>query len=166
MRRLMTCIAPAVFAVLPFHALAAEPEQTRFKDWTRVCYTAADQSRCEAVQVVSVTQQEQAQPILRATLTSTGPDGGDQRFLEIALPLGMDLRAGIVFQIDQGDEIQARYTTCIPQGCAAVLPADDQLMAAMRAGAQAKVGFRPFGTTQTQVVNLSLSGFTAASREI
>lgn len=163
----------ATTAILPLSLLISaplaladdQPTQTTYKDWTRVCYAAPDSAkRCEAVQVISVTQNEQTQPILRATLSTTGADQG--RFLEVALPLGMDLRAGIVMQIDEGEELVAAYTTCVPQGCAAVLPVNDSLFQAFQAGAGAKIGFRPFGTSQTQVIEMSLSGFTAASKDI
>ena len=142
----------------------AEPEvsETRHQDWNRVCVQEDDVRRCEAVQILSVTQNEQTQPILQATVTRS--EG--QRFIEFALPLGMDLRAGMVIQIDQGDEIRFGYTTCVPKGCAGVLPLDDARYAELRAGSSARLGFLPFGAGQVQILELSLQGFTAASRDI
>jgi len=151
--------------LLPMFAAAqASPqvERERFKDWNRVCTTQNELTRCEAVQVLSVKQGEQDQPFLRATLTRVGAE----RILELALPLGMDLRAGLVMQLDGAEEFTLGYTTCVPQGCASVLPVSDELRSGLKAGAKAKLGFRLFGTRQTQVVELSLSGFTAASAGI
>ena len=155
---------PAAALVLAAPFAFAEPEvsETRHKDWTQVCLSENDQTRCEAIQVLNVTQDDQTRPLLRATLSRV-PDG---RFLEIALPLGMDLRAGLVIQVDNGDELTFGYSTCVAQGCAAVLPVDDSLLSVLRAGNKARLGFRPFGSTQTQVVELSLSGFTAASKGV
>lgn len=142
----------------------AEPEveETRFQDWNRVCVTDQEVTRCEAVQILSVTQNEQTQPILQATVTEL--EGN--RFMEFALPLGMDLRAGMVIQIDQGDEITFGYTTCVPKGCAGVLPLDQERFAVLKAGNTARLGFLPFGGDQVQVLELSLKGFTAASEGI
>ena len=152
-----------ITALLAFPALA-EPEvvETRHKDWVEVCISEDDQSRCEAIQVLSVTQGEQSQAILRATLSRVN----DERFIEFALPLGMDLRSGLVAQIDEADEIRFGYSTCVPQGCAGVLPLSDELFAALRAGSTAKLGFRAFGNPQVQVLEISLSGLTAASKNI
>lgn len=153
----------ALLAVIAPLAMAApEVTETRYKDWTQVCLSEAEVSRCEAIQVLNVTQDEQTRPLLRATLSRV-PDG---RFLEIALPLGMDLRAGLVIQIDEGDEQRFAYSTCVAQGCAAVLAVDEALLSALRAGNRARLGFRLFGTVETQVVELSLSGFTAASEGV
>ena len=142
----------------------AEPQiaETRHKDWVEVCVTDEDVARCEAIQVLSVTQGEQSQAILRATLSRVN----DERFIEFALPLGMDLRSGLVAQIDEADEIRFGYSTCVPQGCAGVLPLSDELFAALRAGSTAKLGFRAFGNPQVQVLEISLSGLTAASKNI
>lgn len=142
----------------------AQPEvsETRHKDWVEVCVSENDQRRCEAIQVLSITQGEQAQPILRATMSRVN----DERFIEFALPLGMDLRSGLVMQIDQGEERQFGYSTCVPQGCAGVMALSDELFNALKAGSTAKLGFRAFGNPQVQVLELSLSGLTAASKNI
>lgn len=154
-----------ILMLLPFTATAEDApqvEEERFRDWTRVCVTQAEQTRCEAVQVLSVEREGESRPLMRATLTRAG----EQRILELALPLGMDLRAGLVMQIDEAEEFTFGFTTCLPQGCAAVLPVSADLLNTLKAGASAKVGFRPFGTQQTQVAEISLSGFTAASSDI
>jgi invasion protein IalB len=97
----------------------AEPEvrETRHNDWTEVCISDQGATRCEAIQVLSVNQGNQSQPILRVTVSQVN----DQPFIEFALPLGMDLRSGMVVQIDQGEELRFGYSTCVPQGCAGVL---------------------------------------------
>lgn len=142
----------------------AEPEvtETQHKDWVEVCISEDSQSRCEAIQVLSLNQEGESRPLLRSTVTRVQ----DNRFIEFALPLGMDLRSGLVLQIDEGDEINFGFTTCVPQGCAGVLPLTDELFGALKAGNSARLGFRAFGNEQVQVLEISLSGLTAATRQL
>ena len=152
--------------ILPLIGAAAwaEPEvrETRHNDWTEVCISDQGATRCEAIQLLSVNQGDQSQPILRVTVSKVN----EQPFIEFALPLGMDLRSGMVVQVDQGEELRFGYSTCVPQGCAGVLQLTPELMTALKAGSQARLGFRPFGSEQVQVLEISLSGFTAASQGI
>lgn len=153
----------AVLAMLVLPAWA-EPEvtETQHKDWVEVCISDEGTTRCEAIQVLSLNQDGETRPLLRSTLTQVQ----DNRFIEFALPLGMDLRSGLVLQIDEGDEINFGFSTCVPQGCAGVLPLNDDLFTALKAGNSARLGFRAFGNEQVQVLDISLSGLTAATRNL
>ncbi len=82
--------------------------------------------------------------------------------LNMQLPLGVDLRPGIVIKVDDGKEMKVIYSKCTNAGCDAALVMDDNLVSAMKAGAILFVGFRAWGNEQTQVIKASLSGFTAA----
>jgi len=79
----------------------------------------------------------------------------------IYLPLGLDLRPGMLFQI--GDQVRREfpYQTCLPQGCRVVAPVDTEMLQAMRSGSSFRVGVKTLGSDKVGVIEGSLLGFTA-----
>ena len=74
----------------------------------------------------------------------------------------MDLRPGAVLRVDEGEEIAVPYLQCTQAGCDASIKLEAKLLWAMKQGEQFLVGFRAWGSDQTNVVNASLIGFTKA----
>ncbi len=137
-------------------------EQTTFQDWTMVCVpqqeSETQQKRCHLLQTLSVQKQEQSQRILQATVVRQG----EQRILEILVPLGIDLRPGLLIQVDEGAVGSTPYLTCNANGCIAIIDMDDSLWRQLRAGQNVKIGIRGLGQPENTVLQLSLKGFTAA----
>ncbi|WP_339776468.1 invasion associated locus B family protein [uncultured Thalassospira sp.] len=102
--------------------------------------------------ILAVTVQKAVNPKTKAEVA----------ILTMQLPLGVDLRPGIVIKVDQGPEMKVIYGKCTNAGCDAALVMSDELLASMKAGAELLVGFRAWGNEQTQVIKASLTGFTAA----
>lgn len=143
-------------------AFAQEPRTTQYQDWVGVCADIQGQERCEIQQTLNMDNEQGNARLLRATVNRMD----DQLILQLLLPLGIDLRPGIVLQVDENEEFGAGFLTCVQEGCLAALPLDQERLAAMRAGTVTKIGFRPFNTNETLVLEMSLMGFTQASQSI
>lgn len=127
-------------------------------DWRVEC----KEEQCQAVQQLFVGEGDKRSRVLSASVIKVK----EQLVLQLVLPLGVDLRPGIVTRIDDSEEQHFAFTTCVTDGCVALLPLKDVLFASMKAGNSMKAGFRPFSSEQTLVVELSLSGFTKASSKV
>ncbi|GAA0788863.1 invasion associated locus B family protein [Marinobacterium sediminicola] len=129
-----------------------------FGDWRVDC----QEQQCQAVQQLFVGEGEKRSRVLSASIIK--PQG--KMLLQMVLPLGVDLRPGIVTRIDESEEQHFAFTTCVTDGCVALVALNDGMLAGMKAGKTMKIGFRPFSSEQTLVVELSLSGFTKASSKV
>lgn len=129
-----------------------------FGDWRVQC----EENRCQALQQLFVGEGEQRSRVLSASVVKIQ----NKLVLQLVLPLGVDLRPGIVTRIDESEERRFPFTTCVNDGCVVLVPLEDSLLAGMKAGKTMKAGFRPFSSEQTLVVELSLSGFTKASSKV
>lgn len=144
-------------------AHAQDFQSTTHGDWEVVCAEFGGERQCQMRQGLDLTSEEGSGRVLEVAL-SVLEDGA--RFMEIVLPLGLDVRPGIVLQVDSREEFNAPFLTCVQQGCVAGFLVSDEQFAAMRAGQVLRVGFRPFNADRVFVVESSLRGFTAASREL
>lgn len=135
---------------------------TEYRDWISVCAERAGAERCEIRQVLSIETEDGQAPLVVATVARLD----DQLVLQLVLPLGLDLRPGVVMAVDDQPDRPAPVLTCLQNGCLSALALDAGFMAEMRAGRSLRLGFRPFNTDQTIVVELSLAGFTRASQTI
>lgn len=142
--------------------LLADARTTTFQDWVSVCRTVQGVERCHISQNLYLENEQGSNRLLQATVGKL--DGGN--VLQLILPLGVDLRPGIVFKIDEEEEFAAPYITCMQEGCVVAIGLDQTLWRTLRGGAVAKIGFRPFNTEQTVVLEMSLLGFTRASNTI
>ncbi|WP_231373441.1 invasion associated locus B family protein [Thioalkalivibrio sp. ALE19] len=140
-----------------------EPEVTTHQDWESLCWELDDGGEfCQMQQTLQVENQGQQGPYLQTTVRSEG----DRHVMELLLPLGVDLRPGIVMQVDEGEERNAGFVTCIQQGCVAATELTDEMLAELRGGRELNVGFRPLQSEQVLVFDVSLMGFTAASNRL
>ena len=143
-------------------AFAQEPRVTEYQDWVGVCADVQGQERCEIQQTLNMENEQGNARLLRASVNMMD----NQLVMQLLLPLGLDLRAGIVMQIDEGEEFGSGFLTCVQEGCLVAFPLDDVRLAALRAGSVTKIGFRPFNTNETLVLEMSLMGFTRASQSV
>ena len=89
--------------------------------------------------------------------------------LLILLPLGISLPPGTFLKIDQGEERRVPVERCESQGCRIELLLDDDLLARLKAGSRATVGFHVYdgqGKRPRVDVPISLIGFSAALAEV
>lgn len=143
-------------------AFAQTPQTTEYQDWVGICAEVQGQERCEIQQILDMENEQGNSRLLRATVSKMN----NQFIMQLLLPLGLDVRPGVVMQVDAGEEFGAPFLTCIQEGCLVAVPLDESRLAAMRAGSAIKVGFRPFNTDQTLVLEISLMGFTRASQTV
>jgi invasion protein IalB len=113
-------------------------------------------------QTLSVQQGERSQRVLQAIVARQN----QQRLLELSVPLGVDLRPGLLIQVDENPVGNLPYLTCNAAGCIALINLDDALWQQLRNGNKAKVAIRGVGQAENTVLELSLKGFTAASNAL
>jgi invasion protein IalB len=128
------------------------------KDWQTICVQREEKPACEVTQTMQLEKDGQASFAMRITLFKQA----ENTVMEIALPLGLDLQAGIAFQVDENSEINLPFATCVAKGCVAVVTVDGGFVNELRQGTAMKVAYRPFRQSQSRVLSSSLRGFTSA----
>ncbi|WP_232222267.1 invasion associated locus B family protein [Thioalkalivibrio paradoxus] len=129
------------------------------QDWQVLC---EDDPTGESCFITQTTVDEDDEPVMQV---SVGILEGSPAMV-IHLPLGLDLRAGVLFEIEDRVQREFPYQTCLPNGCRALAPVDDEMLQAMRAGRTFRIGVVPIGAERFAVIEGSLMGFTAGFREI
>lgn len=89
------------------------------------------------------------------------PAGGVRKRLAIGVPLGSWLPSELNVRVDQGKALNARYGTCLNNGCFAALDATPELISQMRSGQMAIVTLWD-AYNQPVEVNLPLETFRSA----
>lgn len=84
-----------------------------------------------------------------------------ERIMVIYLPLGLDLRPGILFQVGDALQREFPFQTCLPNGCRVIARVDQEMLAAMRAGTTFRVGVKMVDSDRVAAIEGSLMGFTA-----
>ncbi len=134
--------------------------------WKVVCKEKNDPRSCHIEQrlflnkLIDGTDKNVGQ-ILSVRVFYTGKETR-KPFIVMQLPLGVDLQAGMVLQIDQSPEMKAPFSKCTKEGCEVQSLLTEALLTDLKKGNTLKVGFRPFGITRTMVVKADLVGFTRA----
>ena len=85
---------------------------------------------------------------------------GTETIIEYLLPLGINLRKGIVIQID-GVNFPTEALSCDTPGCVGFAPLTPELLERLKAGKALKLAFSPRGSDQFYSFDYSLIGFTA-----
>jgi len=104
-----------------------EPSQT---DWTKVCGKDQNTEVCYTTRdFVS----DQGQPVLAAAVYDIkGPQS--QKVVRFLMPLGLLLKPGIRFAVDQGPPNPGVYAICFPNGCFAEAAIKDDTVNALKKG--------------------------------
>lgn len=149
----------ACACVLASPVLAVEKGE-RFKDWTVDCgkLPGVEQDRCFIIQ--TVINKENEQPVLQMAVGYL-PDenGANQPAALLTLPLGVALPAGIGIRVDSSKPIRIPYERCVPIGCIAGFPLDENLIGQFKRGSKAEI--RIHDGSRVVALPISLSGFTA-----
>ena len=153
--------APSATPTRPAPAPEWKQKATHGK-WEVICATLGGKEQCQAVQVLQMTGEGEAAATGRRLLRVVAQRGAQGMVFSFELPLGLDLRPGMVYQIDANAEAALPFLVCTPGGCVASTLLSDELRQQLRAGKQMKVGFRPLGSENVMVVEVSLDGVTKA----
>jgi invasion protein IalB len=129
---------------------AAQQAPVAAGDWDRIC----DAEGCRIAQ--SLLAAGGTVPVMTVRVWRT-----PRPLLLISVPLGIFLKPGLSLQIDATRAEMHVFEICDENGCHAGVPLDDALLAGLRRGRNAVIGFED---SQRRPVRLplSLTGFTAA----
>ena len=133
--------------------------------WKKRCTDIEADNICEIIQEVFLRKNIDGEKrtigrLLRLSVSFEAPGHmGGVPYFSIQLPLGVDLRPGVVIKVDAGLEIPLRYLRCTANGCRVGRVLDDELLLALHQGTKLFVGFRPWGGSLTNVIPASLEGF-------
>ena len=113
----------------------AEPSQP---DWTKVC----GKDPGNGAEICYTTRDfvsDAGQPVLATAVYDVkGPQ--PQKVVRFLMPLGLLLKPGIRFAVDQGAPLAGTYTVCFPNGCfAETVGLKDETINAMRKGTNINV---------------------------
>lgn len=146
-------------------ATAAEPEVTKHGDWTNVCRVAENSQRqCSSTQLLTRQLGDgQSARILQTTVRRINES---DYLIQFLLPLGVDLRPGIAFQVDDKDRRGAQYFTCTNTGCIVRMGMDQAFIGELQGGAKARIIYRAVNSEQPAAIDISLKGITAATNAL
>jgi invasion protein IalB len=157
-RALVAGCSTIAFAALSLPLSAQLGEGVRpgpkHQDWQVLCEDTPTGESCFISQAMV---DDDGEPVMQVSIGRVNSDP----VMVIYLPLGLDLRPGMLFQI--GDQMRREfpYQTCLPQGCRVVAPVDTDMLQAMRSGSNFRVGVKTLGSDKVGVIEGSLLGFTA-----
>ena len=154
----------ALWSIAAPSAAAAEPQV--FGDWLLVCEARSEGQGelCYLHQTLTYNKDDVSGKLLDIKIGALGE--GKDLYAIMMLPLGLNIPSGAVMQSDDGEPTPLTIQTCTNLGCRSVAPIPEDLLWGFRQGKVLKVGFIPFGSKQTMVVEASLTGFTAAYKSL
>lgn len=129
------------------------------QDWQVIC---EDTPTGESCFITQAAVDDQGEPVMQI---SVGVIEGDT-IMVVYLPLGLDLRPGMLFQVGETVQREFPFQTCMPNGCRVVAPIDSEMMTAMRGGTTFRVGVKMLDSDRVAVVEGSLMGFSAGFRAV
>ncbi len=156
-QRKLALAASALSLVLWGHQSAGALEDgQRIRDWTARCETpeGGGDQRCLIHQTVFADDEQPVLDIKVGYLVDSG-----QPAALITVPLGVALRTGMGFQVDDGEAVRLAFNHCNPVGCVAALVLDDAMIRALKRGRRGKIDFALING-QTVPLEISLLGFT------
>ena len=106
-----------------------QPRAIKYGDWKRFCFKAGG-ARTLCRTTVTGTF-ETGQTAVRVDLIER--EDGDAR-LQLFVPVGMYLQAGVTLTVDKNEPHRIPYTWCLTNGCIAAQPADSRLVTEMESG--------------------------------
>ena len=129
-----------------------------FGDWQVRC--APDGNECFMYQLAA----DQANnPVAEVSLLKLPEESEADAGVTIVTPLGTLFTTGVVLQIDGGEKRQFPFAWCSQVGCFARFGLDKPRVDALKRGKGGQITLISVGRPEAPVVlNLSLSGFTAA----
>lgn len=141
-------------------SVRAEPKHGQsFKNWTTRCEKSPGTSveRCFVFQ--NLVLKESGQRLVHMAVGYLAANG--QPAAVITMPLGISLPPGATISVDGGKPEEIVIERCDTNGCVGAVTLSDRLVAALKRGREAHIGFHD-GSRRRIAVPVSLLGFTAA----
>jgi len=127
------------------------------KGWFKVCGKEQDFDICNVQnQVIAQTGQ-----MLTAIQLAEFKGKVNRRALQISVPIGRLLPAGVTMQIDGNKPSKIEFTTCFQDRCVADAPLTDAIVASLKKGTNITLTTYNF-QNQANPIKVSLEGFTGA----
>ena len=129
------------------------------KDWTKVC--GKDQAANK--EVCYTTRDFSAEPGKPPVLALAVYDihGDDTKIIRMLMPIGLMLRPGFRFVIDDGQPTEGAYEICFPNGCFAEAKVKTASIDTMKKGTTMNVSVRNQGNAEV-IFSVPLAGFGKA----
>ena len=159
--------APLVVAPAFAKDEAKKPSEKTFQDWTMVCQKPenADKEVCVLVQqLVRKEKEGEAQKLLMQVEVIIPPKC-EQTLMAFTLPLGVPIAQGVAVQIDDSEPSRVPFQVCLPNGCQAVLPLNDDTVSKLKAGKEGKVTLNERSQNPASLP-VSLKGFSAGYKAL
>ncbi|MCL2715440.1 MAG: invasion associated locus B family protein [Alphaproteobacteria bacterium] len=154
-------------APAPAPAPAAQPEQSDAPppqgQWTVQCVSQGRTAPIECAMEQSAVLAKTGQLVIQVGVRV--PADTRQPAVLLHLPLGLNLPNGTKIQVDEGKAFDVPVQTCENRGCFATAPIAPELLAALKAGKQVKVGFQNMAKEQI-TIPMQLNDFAAAFEKI
>ncbi|HEV2517679.1 MAG TPA: invasion associated locus B family protein [Devosia sp.] len=170
LRNLLYIVAVAMsFAAAP--ALAQEPvlggeaeaAPAPTAQWSGRCVSDARQSGADCTMIVRAFVGNNRQVVGTASLRF--PPDGAAPSLQVSVPLGIYLGAGIGFNIDGATPQQLELQTCDRNGCYGSAAVSPEMLSAMQSGQKLNILFQSMSKQQV-TLEMSLVGFTAVYEKL
>jgi invasion protein IalB len=150
-----TSPAPSGNAQLPNGATTISET---YVDWTVTCSIENGAKLCLLSQAQGNNQTRQPTFVIELQPPKDGKTEGT-----ILMPLGMKLDAGGILKLDDKDLVQdARFSTCLPQGCLLTVSLPLSVTEAMKKASKLTVASLNQSKGEAVIFNVSLNGFAAA----
>ena len=157
-------LSATLLLVSVYPPLVGEPRvRETFQEWTVVCDTP-EQLETEVCVIVQERQQRETERLVIRVEVGFAVQTG-RPFAVITVPLGVALQAGLIMQVDDGEDTRFEFGSCIPKGCLVGTGLSQELLEIMMRGFEAQLTFRD-NRGRDLTVPVSLLGFTAAIRSI
>jgi invasion protein IalB len=129
------------------------------KDWTKVCGKdqAANKEVCYTTRDFSA---EAGKPPVLA-LAVYDIKGDDTKIVRMLMPIGLMLRPGFRFNVDDASQSEGSYEICFPNGCFAEAKVKTSIVDSMKKGTAMNVSVRNQGNAEV-IFNVPLEGFGKA----
>ena len=132
-----------------------------FDNWTLACTEAKPTvGKCQIIQARDIKNEKGVSS--RLLQFSVGRLEGGKLYLNLLLPLGLDLRSGVALKIGEGAQTNMPFTTCMANGCQALVAMSDLMITDFKKVKVATVGFRPWNAKQAAQFQIPLPGFAEA----
>ncbi len=125
--------------------------------WSIICDTPAGTSQEQCALMQNVIAEDRPEIGLSVAVLKTADRKA--RILRILAPLGVLLKDGMEFFVDNNNVGRAYFTRCFSEGCYVEVDIDDQLMKILRSGKNAVFAVRESSDQDRVGIPVALNGF-------
>ncbi|MCB1450770.1 MAG: invasion associated locus B family protein [Nitratireductor sp.] len=136
---------------------SAQQQQPPRNGWFKLCTKQEDVDFCN-VQFQSVASNGQ---LVTAVSLMEAKGKENRKGLQVIVPPGRLIPAGIKVKVDDGKEVTLPYYVCLPDRCIAEVPLDDAIVTTFKGGGKLTLTSTNF-QNKPNPVEVTLEGFTAA----